>query len=58
MGSCSKTAEADVRVGLEIHAKEEEKLHAWGVKSGPYLQHAWIMGILLPQLLYMVSVCV
>lgn len=26
MGSCSKAAEAVVRVGVEIHAKEEEKI--------------------------------
>jgi hypothetical protein len=28
VGSCSKAAEAVVRIWLEIHAKEEEKLHA------------------------------
>ena len=28
VGSCSKAAGAVVRVLLEIHAKEEEKLHA------------------------------
>lgn len=43
VGLCSKAAEAVARVGVEIHAKEEEKNYMQEKQYVQNLRHAWII---------------